>query len=207
MNTLGHKVEMEDGDIYLISNTVMPPTSWFLSPRAENYRVPAVRIESEPFPEGHTRYGEVVDIDEYIKPIFDEDLDADDALWENYLQAVHGEFEGWRLIAVFIEKNHVKLMIGKDEENYQYLEVTAAPELQFSTKAPNYRGQITKTTIHIKMEDPNGLDPMKNKAYTWISVVEHDKLYKREFTFHNCAPFDVLYTKAEWIDVKAIEYR
>jgi len=202
MRKLTYKIAMEDCDEYVITNA----TSTSDMPSKENFSAPALRIQSEPFPEGYKMCGQTVNLDDYVEPLFN--FDADPELKANYLHAIHGELEGWKLYMISIEKNHIKLEVGKDEDNYGILEIVGAPLLRFSVEAPTLNGKIAKYDITVEMRDPNGLDPSKTKAYTRIFVTECGEGFdRRDIIFQNNAPFDVLYTRSEWIDVTVVEYR
>lgn len=202
MRKLTYKITMEDYDKYVITNT----TSTSDMPTEENFSAPALRIQSEPFPKGHKMCGQTVNLDDYVKPFFD--CDTNSELKANYLRAIHGDLEGWKLYMLYIEKNHIKLEVGKDEDNYGILEIVGAPHLRFSVEAPTLNDKIAKYDITVSMDDPNGLDPSKTKAYTRIFITECGAdLDRRDIIFQNNAPFDVLYTRSEWIDIAVVEYR
>lgn len=200
MRMMSYKVRMEDCDKYLISNANV---SWNLMPQKENLRAPGIRIKDEPYPKGHTMCGQMINTDDYIKPFFSDDVLSE--CRDNYLQAVHGELKGWKLIAICIEKNHIELTVAKNEECCENFEITAAPYLRFSVEAPTFGGKTAQYLIEAVMKDPNGLDPSKNKAYTRIVVTEYDEFSERRIVFDNHAPFDVEYTRSEWIEVSVME--
>lgn len=205
MRMLPYKIQMEDGDRYTISNAVAVDTAFGLVPSKENFLAPAIHIKNEPFPKRHVMHGQVINIDDYIKPFFSEDVLPE--YKKNYIKAVHSKLKGWKLIAISIAKNHIELTVGKDENHYELLEITAAPYLRFSVEAPTFGGRTAKYLITAEMKDPNGLDSSNNKAYTRIIVTEFEDFGERRIFFENNAPFDVEYTLNEWISVSVLEYR
>lgn len=206
MRKLTYRITMGDYDKYVITNATSTSDMPLDMPSEENFSAPALRIQSEPFPKGYKMCGQTVNLDDYISPFFD--CNEYPELEANYLRAIHGELEGWKLYGLYIEKNHINLEIGKDEENYVILEIVGAPCLRFSVEVPTLNGEIAKYDIMASMDDPNGLDPSNHKAYTRIFVTEcGEGLDRRDIIFQNNAPFDVLYTRSEWIDVMVVEYR
>lgn len=202
MRILTHKITMEDGDIYTITNAVKAGSCPSI-PSEEHFSAPALRIKNEPFPKGYKIHGQTINFDEYTEAYFNREEYPE--LEDNYLHAVHGELNDWKLIMVHIEKNHIQLEIGKSEEDFTVLEIVGAPALYLSVEAPALGGQSTdRYVICASMEDHDRRDG----AYSRIVVSEYsDGLLRRDIFFNNNGPDDTYYTRTEWIDVTIKEYQ
>lgn len=202
MRILTHKITMEDGDIYAITNAVKAGLCPDI-PSKEHFSAPALCIKSEPFPEGYKMCGQTINFDKYVKAYFDEKEYPE--LKDNYLRAIHGKLDDWKLIMVNIERNHIQLTIGKSEEDFTVLEIVGAPSLYLSVEAPALGGKSTdKYIIHASM----GNHDRKDNAYNRIVVSEFsDGLLRRDVFFSNNGPDDEYSTRAEWINAAIAEYQ
>lgn len=202
MRTMSYKITMRDFDKYEISSA---RDSWDYISKKERENTPAVRIKSEPFPEGYARCGQVIDLDDYIEPHF---LRSDvPKLYDNYLKAIHGDLKGWKLIAIKVRRMHIELIVGNGKGNYNHFKITAAPHLYFSVEAPTFGGKTDRFIIEASIKDADSKDKVFRKPFDRIVITEPCETGWRKIVFTNMEDTGLPYVQDEWIDITVVECR
>lgn len=169
MRSLTYRIELDRHDGYFISNADV--TSWESLPCRENFTHPPIKVSNAPI-EGRRLVG---NIDDYIEP----PDDACDDFQEKYLQALHGEIDDWRLIAVGVNCYGATLLFGNGETNEtELLYLSKAYYLRVWFDVYREDGGIDRFLFTIAQADERG------EQYA-VRVTEYTPFGRRQILFNH----------------------
>lgn len=195
MRMMYHRITLDSSDGYIITNAEV---GWEAMPAPANYEAPAIRVSNEPLD------GKVVgNVDDCIsKESFDE-ITAPD-FKANYIQALHGELNDWKLIGVRISRNDITLFFACESTyNIEFIHINSAPWLRLRIEAPTYNGSIDTYLVEMSTD----VTSTTGEQTHFMKVTEYEPKGRREIIFENGNSFQTECLDSHWNYAYVIEYR
>lgn len=161
MRTMCYRREIDREDGYFIAN--VGTVSWDALPTPANKKGPAIRVSNAALENGRI----AADVADYARlNEFTEDEYASPEFRENYIKALRGELEGWKLVGINICPGGCPCLIfvSDDFDGCEMLYIERAPWLQVVFEVDREDGGTDKYLL--KMSDEG------NGRY-FMSVVEY----------------------------------
>lgn len=188
------RVEIRADDGYVISNA---DVDWESMPQEANLERPGIRLISST--QGERRQA-TVNIDDYVElDNGDKDLSAD--FRKNYIKALHGQADNWKLMAVQIQYGYhvtlafINVKTGREEDLY----ITTPPYLRIAFEKEQKDGTIDKYLLEVSSD--------RNGQQRSIHVTEIFPYGERVIHFENRFGDELAHPDKEWEYIYITEYR
>lgn len=191
MRTISYRIELDREHGYVISNA---DASWESLPAQDSFNHPPIKVSNAPLDDKWL----VGNVDDYVE-LSDPD---DDTFQDEYLKALHGESEIWRLIAVSIDHIGATLLFGNKETHYtEFLYIQHANYLRIWFDVYRESGSFDRYLFTIS-EDTNS-----EGAYKSVCVTEYAPSGRREIAFNRGVSYDAKCPDPHYVYAYVTEYR
>lgn len=192
---MSHRITLDSSDGYIIANAEV---GWEAMPSPANFEATAIQVSNEPL------NGEIVgNIDDCISK---ESLDGiDDPDFKiHYIDALHGELDGWKLIGVRINMDDITLLFACESTyRIEFLHINSVPWLHLRIEAPTYDGSIDIYLVEMSTD----VASTTGEQIRFLKVTEYEPKGRREIIFENGNLFQLECPNSHWRYAHVIEYR
>jgi hypothetical protein len=195
MRMMSHRITLDSSDGYIIANAEV---GWEAMPSPANFEAPAIRVSNEPLD------GKIVgNIDDCISK---ESLGGIDDLdfKIHYIDALHGELDGWKLIGVRINMDDITLLFTCESTyRIEFLHINSAPWLHLRIEAPTYDGSIDAYLVEMSTD----VASTTGEQIRFLKVTEYEPKGRREIIFEHGNLFHTECSDSDYRYAYVIEYR
>jgi len=193
MRAMTYRIELDAENGYVISNT--NEASWESLPCRESFSHPPIKVSNAPMESGRV----VGNIDDYAEPDWD---GSDSDFLKNYLKALHGESDDWRLVAVSIDRDGATLLFGNEETgSIEFLHIRHTHHLRVWFDVYRESGSFDRY-LFTMWEEAHG-----EKTYRRVRVTEYTPSGRREIVFIRGNDCDAECPDPHWRYAYVTEYR
>lgn len=190
MRSITYRIELDQDHGYVISNA---DASWESLPDQDSFNHPPIKV-SNALLDDKWLVGNVDDCVELSDP--------DDDFREEYLKALHGESENWRLIAVSVNRAGATLLFGNKETNrIDFLHIQHASHLRVWFDVYREGDSFDRYLLRMS-EDAYGDSTLKA-----VDITEYAPSGRRVIAFNRGLDYDAECPDPHWVYAYVTEYR